>query len=222
MISETGENLSVVIRTQTAEDWKTFATWYSIQKNLPDATVSILCHRTTRVEFQFYQWAKRLNVPIKFINPFYKEKLGDQLYDLKINLKDVVLMLDYYAVVTDVLPPDWLDLLNNPEPLLVIDDHCVLSRRVAADVLDGVIDHYAFKGSLREPAITTSLIPEAKDAEDPSAVVSYAKGCGKWIDTMRGCPFSNADGLILDRMTVNEMRIVQLWRKMVALFGAVN
>jgi hypothetical protein len=222
MISETGENLNVVILTQTAEDWRTFASWYSVRNNLPDAAISILCHRTTRVEFQYYQWAKRLEVPLKFINPFYKEPVGDKLYDLKLNLKDKVLMLDYKVMAIDLLSNEWLNIFNNDEPRLIIDEHCVVSNNITTKMLDSVIDNYSFKGNLVEPAILDKLVNEAKDMEDLACMVSYSKGCGKWIDTMRGCPFSNADGFVTDSMTVNELRIVQLWRKMVALFSAVN
>lgn len=221
MISETGENLDVIILTQTAEDWRTFATWYSVQANLPDASVSILCHRTTRVEFQFYQWAKRLNIPLKIVTPFYKEQIGDKLNALKLHMSTNVLILDYTTLVLDVLSKDWIDMFSG-DPKLIIDDHCVTSRNITIEDMDLVINNFVFTGTLKAPAERKLLLPEAKECEEPLAIATYSKGCGKWIDTMRGCPFSNADGLIGDSMTVNELRIVQLWRRMVALFSAVN
>jgi hypothetical protein len=225
MISETGEDLKVVILTQTAEDWRAFASWYSVRTNLPDALVSIICHRTTRVEFQYYQWAKRLKIPLKFVSPFYKERIGDTLSDLKglpLIANDKVLMLDYTTVVIDVLSPEWLAIFNNEDPRLIIDDHCLVSNNMTREMVDAAIDNYTFTGDLKEPVALKQLVFEAKDSEERAAIVSYAKGCGKWIDTMIGCPFSNADGLVHDSMTVNELRIVNLWRKMVALFSTVN
>ena len=222
MINATGENLKVVVVTQTAEDWRAFATWYSVQKYLPDAAVSLLVHRTTRVEVQYYQWAKRLRVPIKFINPYYKEKVGDQLYDLKLSLSNPVLMLDYTTVLTDVLDAGWLSRLNSTTPILAMDEHAWFARLVDPKRLDDIINEYIFTGKQSPPVVVSTLISEAKDSDEPQPIVSYAKGCGRWIDTMKGCPFSNADGLVADGMTVNELRIVQLWRNMVALFSAVS
>lgn len=222
MVTETGENLKVVIVTQTAEDWRSFATWYSVRTNLPDASISLICHRTTRVEFQYYQWAKRLNVPLKFVNPFYKEQIGDQLHNLKSNLSDKVLMLDYTTMVVDVLSPDWLAIFNSEEPQLIIDDHCLASNNITIDLVDKITDNYSFTGKLKEPAKAGKLLGEAKDEEDSTSVVSSVKGCGNWVYTMKGCPFSNADGLVNNNMTINERRIMQLWRKMVALFSTVN
>jgi hypothetical protein len=52
-------------------------------------------------------------------------------------------------------------------------------------------------------------------------LVNHHKGCGKWIDTLRGCPFSSAAGLATTTMTVNENRIIELWKRMCPLYNAL-
>lgn len=59
---------------------------------------------------------------------------------------------------------------------------------------------------------------EAKETETLSSIVSYQKGCGKWIHKLKGCPFSNAAGLVTSDMTVNEIRIIDLWKRMCQLY----
>ena len=70
MISETGKNLSVLILTEVGKDWETFATWYSIYKNLPNSNVSIICQRNEKAPFVLFQWAKRLKIPLLLTNPY--------------------------------------------------------------------------------------------------------------------------------------------------------
>jgi hypothetical protein len=68
---------------------------------------------------------------------------------------------------------------------------------------------------------TEPICVEAKECDEPSCLVSYQKGCGKWIDTSKGCPFSNAAGLALTTMTINENRVIDLWKKMCTLYSVL-
>ena len=63
---------------------------------------------------------------------------------------------------------------------------------------------------------------DAKLCQDVHPLVTYHKGCGKWIDRSKGCPFSSAGGLVTPDLTVNETRIIELWKKMVPLYQVVN
>lgn len=228
MISKTGENLDVVILTRTAEDWRAFACWYSVTKNLPEARVFLICNRTTKVEFQYYQWAKRLNLPHVYTNPFCNEPIGDLLGNIntaKIHGfgNETTLFLNYSTMVVGTLDEKWHSLINDPEPLLVIDEYVSLSRHIEKKILESIINKFLFTGKFEGlPVLSQNLCPEAKFTTESECIVGTDKGCGRWIDTMKGCPFSNADGLLVDDMTVNELRIMNLWRKMVALYSAVN
>jgi len=62
-ISSTGEGLDILMRCQASflQNWMTFASWYSIQKNLPDANVVIACERSVQ-ETEFFHWTGRCKV----------------------------------------------------------------------------------------------------------------------------------------------------------------
>lgn len=228
MISNTGENLDVVILTRTAEDWRSFACWYSVMKNLPDAKVFLLCNRTTKVEFQFYQWAKRLRIPHTYSNPFCNEPIGDRLFNLGTATlhgfnRNAALLLDYSCVVVDSLDDAWLSLFNDPGPRFFLDVNVAVARQIDRTLLDKMTNQFMFTGKFEGlPVEVKNLTSDAKEAADLISIVTTNKGCGRWIDTMKGCPFSNAEGLLADDMTVNELRVIGLWRKMVALYSTVN
>ena len=228
IISETGKNLDIVIVTKTAEDWRTFACWYSVSKKLPDARILLICNRTNRVELQYYQWAKRLQVPHLYNNPFCNEPIGDRLANFRTawnhGLKgDSLLLLDYSTMVVDVLDNFWLSLMNDDCPGLIWDENVALSRKLDDKCYDYFLNNFMFKGNFDGLPIDMRVVcPEAKTALKPVSIVGTHKGCGRWIDTLKGCPFSNADAFIDDNMTINEHRIVGLWRKMVALYSVVN
>ena len=47
MVTSTGKGLNVLIRSEYSfsSNWMSFGSWYSVQKNLPDANVAIVCER---------------------------------------------------------------------------------------------------------------------------------------------------------------------------------
>lgn len=179
MITETGKNLSVLISTEVGKDWETFATWYSVHKNLPDAKIVIACQRNDQVLFQLYQWAQRLRVPLFYYNPGTTALEEAKRRDL---VKDNMLMMFPLTLVTHSFDKKTLELLN----------------------------------AQREPVFV-----EAKESDELCCLVSYKKGCGKWLDTLKGCPFSSAAGLATIAMTANENRIIELWKKMCSLYKAL-
>ena len=66
-ISVTGEGLNILISCDYVRhhDWMTFAAWYSILKNLPDAQVKIICSRSD-IREQFFNWPMKCKVPFVF------------------------------------------------------------------------------------------------------------------------------------------------------------
>lgn len=218
MITETGGNLSVLIVTEPGLDWQTFATWYSFYKNWPDAKVAINCLRNGMMPFAFYQWAKRLNVPSVRQNR-HAEGAVNWLYALKNSLEaghvgENVLVVAPLVMALDLIPELTLAqfdagshfdsdvwFLKEPDPGKMLDNFFLESSDIKT-----------------EP---NCLCLEAKDAADPAFLVSYKKGCGKWIHRAKGCPFSSAGGLIAADMTANEHKIIDLWQKMVALYNVV-
>jgi len=225
MISMTGANLDVVILARMGESWRAFSTWYSITKNLPDAHVSVICFRSTQVDIQGYHWAKRLSVPFCYLNPSCNEPIGDRLtiLDRSFRHNSGFLLLDYSTIVIRPLDETWLELLNDPEPGLLIDDHILVARQINEGLLEKMRTQFLFTGFFEGlPVECGSLCPEAKESEDPASIVTTTKGCGRWIDTLKVCPFSHTEAILCDDMTINERRIVELWRKMVPLYDVAN
>ncbi len=221
MITETGENLSVLITTETGQDWQTFATWYSIYKNLPCAKIAITCARNKETPFQYFQWTKRLKTPSIRHEPFNPEDPISSRLDAVGKafsegiVQGTVLVIKPLIAVIDVLDQKILELFNSRTQIFD-NDVWFLKNPNISDMLNEYL--------LEDKSIEfeeNSLCVEAKTSEDIHPIVSYQKGCGRWIDTLKGCPFSNANGLIGAEMTSNENRIIELWKKMCSLYSVV-
>ena len=66
-ISETGNGLNITIAAQNSpfDDWGAFAAWYSIFKNLPDASVEIFCFEQNFTN-QYFNWPRRCGVDFSY------------------------------------------------------------------------------------------------------------------------------------------------------------
>lgn len=222
MITETGENLNILINAATAEDWMTFASWYSVFKNIPDAKVAIICNRNQRVEFQNFQWAKRLNIPLfyQIESEFLTKIRGIHRVLENQTFEGHILCIDSGALFTDILCSELLSTFNKTGYTLLIDDNVCYSNNLNKDQISEIWSEYGLTESFNESVIKQKVCYDAKD-EKCSCLCSFRKGCGRWIHTKKGCPFSSAGGMIAETMTVNELRIIELWRKMVPLYSAV-
>jgi hypothetical protein len=118
-------------------------------------------------------------------------------------------------VATDLLESKDLDRLKENNSILTKD---VWFLR---DVDAGKMIEDLFLDENKLDVTAEPLCIEAKDSNETGCLVSYKKGCGKWINTAKGCPFSNAGGLAVADMTASEHRVIELWRKMATLYSAV-
>lgn len=216
-MNEFGRDLSVVIITETGKDWETFATWYSIFKNLPEAGISIISLRNKETPFCLYQWTKRLNIPVSYQNCFTDgDKIANKLNALqKITFEEQMLVLEPLVVATTPLETNLINLFKNND--FCIDINVWFMRKPN---ISNLLDQYFLEENQFKPNATLSI--EAKESESPGCFVSYKKGCGKWINTLRGCPLSNAAGLVTPAMTVNENRVIDLWKRMCSLYSAIG
>lgn len=224
MITESGKGLHVLIQTEPDKNWETFATWYSIYKNWPEAKVVIVCSRNGTLPFESFQWTKRLKIPIVHRNPITEPELRipDKLGCVKVakdkgflEKSSAILVIQPYMMAIDVLNIDLLKLLNESEEWADGDVWYLKNQ----DVEELIEDFYLSDWS--GPTVTDSVWLEASECNSLSCLVNYKKGCGRWIDSSTGCPFSSAHALITDSMTVNELRVNELWRKMTPLFNSV-
>jgi hypothetical protein len=222
MISETGKNLFILIVTESGLNWETFATWYSFYTNLPDCKIHIYSHRNKSIPFQYFQWAKRLKIPCTKNNVF-SEDSADFINNLNaINIcqknklvQQPLLVVKPYTMVIDTLNKELLDIFNN-KTICVNENIWFLNHLDIEDIFNNCV--------LNDSEIYMSkekICFEAKETDEPKSIVSYNKGCGRWINKAKGCPFSNAGGLVTPEMTSNESKIINMWKKMVPLYQAV-
>lgn len=63
-ISPTGDGLNILIGCDYLphHDWMSFLCWYSLSKNLPDAKVTVACHRRL-MRYDFFGWTRKCKVP---------------------------------------------------------------------------------------------------------------------------------------------------------------
>jgi hypothetical protein len=215
MITETGNGLSVVIVTEVGKDWETFATWYSFYKNLPDADVSLVIFRNDQTPYQMFQWAKRMSVPLVYAKPMSDTKLVNMLDAARRAVGDRILVVEPLIMAIDVLSSELMETFQNDD-LLETEGVLYMQDPNIDDLLNATMLYGQSPFELRP------ICPEAKNTEDLVSLVSYRKGCGKWIDTLKGCPFSNAAGLATATMTANENRIIELWKKMCSLYSTLT
>lgn len=221
MITETGENLSVLITTETGRDWQTFATWYSIYKNLPNAKVSIVCVRNEETPFQYFQWTKKINIPVIRHNLFdKKDPIASRLdsIDKAISQKLIngsILVIRDLIMAIDVFEPELVEKMNSSSQMFDDNVWFMKEPNIPNIMNSHLLDENTIK--IQEKC----LFSEAKETNEIRSLVSCQKGCGKWIDTLKGCPFSNASGLMNIDMTLCENRIIELWKKMCSLYSVV-
>lgn len=217
MITETGKDLSILIITETGRDWETFATWYSAYKNLPDARVCIACQRNGETPFQFFQWAKRLKLNFFTHSRFSDDAVLNWLDSIdkaqsRRMLGDNLLVIEPYVMFVDTLDPKLLSVLNLP---FLEESVWYLPQPNIAKMMN---EHSLNKTICPEPNFWCR---EANQTEELTSLVTCRKGCGKWLNTLKGCPFSSAAGLASETMTANENRIIELWKKMCSLYSAL-
>lgn len=215
MINKTGKNIDVLIASKVSTDWATFAAWYSVMKKLPSAKVTIACMRTGETPYQLFQWVRRIqNTNFIKYKKFSESETSNKLSVLNSlqqsgTIGENILLLDPYMMVLDVLNEEMIDILSKG-----------ISFRETTDLFNNSM--LEEEKILKEIHPIFSLWREAKETDSVWPVINYKKGVGKWIHTARGCPFSNAAGLVSEEMTINEHRIIDLWKKMTPLFSVVS
>lgn len=232
MISDTGENLNVLIVSEASvpNEWMSYAAWYSFFKNAPDANVAISCQRTHKRIHQLMNWANRLKVNYEYHDKFSKDnKVINRFHSVACALNRGLVKF----------------------PLLVIDAEVLLIRELEVGVLDqtkkfardnkdkvwffgdfhpkdleSVFDEYA-TGKIDLIDSTDSddrLLHGTK--ENVGFLITIEDGMGRfdtrtWIDKSKGCPFGKAFRFHKDEMLTNEKRVLELWGRMASLFKTI-
>lgn len=222
MINQFGDNLHVVILTQLGFDWKSYSTWYSVNKNLPHAKCSIVyTYNDSISSFHIFQWAKRLKIPTYGFYDRFDNFTNILVSLLKSTKNENVLFLYPHHMVLKPLDQKTIDVFNQKENKLIWDERSSggftnLNRSELIDQLN----KYMLEGKL--DVCEDILIEKAKESDELKSLVCYQDGCGNWNANFQGCPFSNVSHLLNNTMTVNEQKIFDLWKKMAILYQSIN
>lgn len=228
-ISPSGKNLHVVITNiaSVTHEWMTFASWYSFFKNAPDATVTFVSQRSSNQIHQLFNWANRLPINFTYYNgeeneSQYINKLLSLRTVLKRKFADTPLLcIDPDVVLTESLDIETLNHFLEKNKSIQSENEKVWFITSQQFISDSIDNYYLNVPSIIETC--PNLCVEAQQTTNP--LVSFNKGCGrfvteKWIDK-KGCPFGKAGRFQTDSLTVNEKRILDLWKKLTALYKAV-
>ena len=201
-------DLRILIITESGLNWETFATWYSIHENTPKAQTSIYCVRSQKTPVSHYQWAKRLNIPFYSLNRQFEDDINNRLH-IASQIEGNLLVVTPLVMLLEPFKKFDKDFIVN-ENIIYSED-----RKKLQEYLN---DIQLENKEINDP--NCIFCPEASETNDASTLVSYKKGCGRWINKLKGCPFSNAAGLATEEMTMNEWRIVEMWKRMTNLYSA--
>jgi len=115
MITSTGEGLNILILCDFApsHDWMGFVCWHSLNKNLPDAKVGILCNRN-RMQWQLFDWTRQCEVEFSLHTPINKENQ----VSLALKRDAPLLILEPDIMAVDDLDPKLLELFSENEKLM--------------------------------------------------------------------------------------------------------
>jgi hypothetical protein len=181
-----------------------FASWLTITRNLPDAQVGIVCTRATGGNF--FSWCRQCKVPFQY----HAEREGPRK-----------LWQAQYAVEIGMLKT----------PMFVIEPDVLAIREISREFPESVASDndklWFCKDKIEQPLQRESgLCPGAK-GDDFTTFVNYADGWGKFVTTdcinRRDYPFRRAERFHSGSgMTLNEGKVLDLWKRMDRLFTAVS
>lgn len=203
--------MEILIITEPGLNWETFATWFSTTYYLPDIPCRIFCVRNKQMPYELFHWSKRLNLPITYLKRVFEHDLANNLKIMnEFRSEKATIVLTPHTIITDSFEstPDFArhngaictDWKSNKINELI--DDCVLYDKT--------------------PENNVSFFGDAKESIELRKITDYSKGCGIWINTLKGCPFSSVSELMANEMTINEYRIMNLWKKMLALYKATQ
>jgi hypothetical protein len=204
--TSTGNGLNILLACDCLphHEWMAFASWYSISKNLPDAQVTLLCHRH-QMNYQLFSWPKKCGLKFGFHRATDKRGqiefgLGQQLLSLPL------LVLDPEIMVLREFEPDLLEFLES-------------RMKAISDKVWWVQDMEASEKDFPEAYV------DAK-SEKITSFVSIENGWGnfvtsKWINRI-DAPFVGASRYGTHLMTSNEVKIQRLWEQMNPLLQIVS
>lgn len=227
-IKTKGEGISILLTTEATShnEWKTFATWYSLYQNLPEANVAIACaRRGLNQGLPYFNWVYRCSTPF-----FQHKNVGEhnKIFALCLALKKEIVQC----------------------PVVIIDPNTIAIRPFSGGFLDeinnsdiGVLKSggvfYFNNQNNPSPEILFELIDKCgKDCEllavncqnhcDFLPTFAYFENqCAKfnlehWEKKYNVAPFAYATKFKSEKMTVAQNKILSLWNRIANTYEAIR
>lgn len=241
-ITNIGNNLNVLISCEYTlhDDWQTFATWYSIYKNLPDAEVSILCARDFPGNYSPFRWPTR--AAVKF---FQHENLEQNIPNVKkLNqlfgtylaireglVKMPLLVTDCRQMCVRALSPNTVEAINGTrygesnglwffQDIELGDLEKTIKNVLAFGSVSDSLNHYLGK---------EEFLPElSNSADDPSVTcfTNFSKfenfDLDAWRADRKSSPFVYSQGMASPVASPNARRLLLLWDRMKAAYEVMR
>lgn len=201
----TGDGISVLICCDYLphHHWMAFAAWYSIQKNMPDATVGIMCNRNL-MKRKCFDWAPKCDVKFDLHKPCSWEEQIKKAFDSEF-LKPPIIAIKPHVMATREFGDEWREYFTMN----------IQSKDLVIANTDSLIAEF----------VPLDICRSAKD-DTPATFVTYDEGWGKfvtakWIDKV-ACPFLKASQYKSGELTISERRVGELWERMARIYQAVS
>lgn len=231
-ITCTGDNLKFIISCDYCphHDWMTFATWYSIYKNIPDAECMVLCSRAFPCDRILFNWPFRCN--IRF---FQHENLGDKKLN-KFYAAYSAIQLGYVTQPFFVIDPLKLCVRNfSKKTISILNDGVrFLDQNDIIYFNDQPIDVFKnmdigdAESAFGKSAYIDELCVPAK-SESPATFIDLSKGFeiynknlfehSKSID-LEHLEYTNEKAMV--EWGCNEKKALALWKKMSLVYKIIR
>ena len=127
------------------------------------------------------------------------------------------MVVEKCTMAIDTLHPPLLNLINTNKKIVTNENVCYFPE-TEKTFLNTLLDNYFLEATKTEEI--KSICYNVKEINSPVTLVNFKKGCGTWINKLKGCPFSGAERFISTGINVNENRVIELWKKMANVFNA--
>jgi hypothetical protein len=251
-ISATGDRLNILITSSysVANDWMSFAAWYSIYRNLPDAETALLCARNFSEGQMAFDWPYRCGIKF-FQHENVGVKLGcphiSKLYATYVALKEEFVQQPLLVVDADVmavrsLSKETVNFLNDPSvtyaasPPVWFFKEQPLERFV--DTLNRYGDHLhkdktdsqkvqlMLNDVMGEPELVSNLCCDVR-SQHQASFVHCNERCGRydkkeWMRARTFPPFKLTEEISKGGLhSANEQLVIKLWQRMPGIYNSV-
>jgi hypothetical protein len=244
-LGQDGSGLSVLVSSeyQYMYNWMTYSAWYSLNKNLPEAKVAIVCPRSKSVDSMLYGWVYKCDVRYmlhKNVGELYDLSGLNKIYGVYLALKhglvrQPLVVMDADVMAVDDFTSDTMKVMQdcgfaknlsgslwyfNNQPLEKIEE-VINTLKVVGGNLDLALDRV-----FSESVVLDDLANESYE-QGVTTFTRYRERCGnftgkEWEKGRTLPPFSVGYALQATDMTVNERKVISLWSQMNSLFDSMS